>query len=52
MMASLQARLLVALTALVLLAGAIAGVVGFRWAFQEANELQDAISPAGGRAGR
>lgn len=43
MMASLRARLLVALTALVLLAGAAAGGVGFRWAFEEANELQDAI---------
>ena len=43
MMASLRGRLLVALTALVLLAGTAAGVVGFRWAFEEANELQDAI---------
>lgn len=43
MMASLRARLLVALTGLVFFAGAAASVVGFLWAFEEANELQDAI---------
>lgn len=42
-MASLQARLLVGLTALVLAAGVTAGILSFRWAFDEAIELQDAI---------
>jgi two-component system OmpR family sensor kinase len=40
---SLQGRLLVSLTALILVAGATAGVFAFRWSFDEAIELQDSI---------
>jgi two-component system OmpR family sensor kinase len=43
MMRSLRARLFVGLTAFVLMAGLVAGVVTFHWAFSEAIELQDAI---------
>lgn len=42
-MASLQARLIVGLTTLVLAASLPAGGLAFRWAFDEAIELQDAI---------
>ena len=42
-MRSLQVRLVAALTAVVLAAGILGGAWTFRWAFQEAIELQDAI---------
>lgn len=42
-MRSLQARLVAALTAVILAAGFLSGAWTFRWAFQEAIELQDAI---------
>jgi two-component system OmpR family sensor kinase len=43
MMTSLRARLFVGLAVLVLAMGLAAGGLTFRWAFQEAIELQDAI---------
>jgi two-component system, OmpR family, sensor kinase len=43
MMASLRARLFAALAASILVAGLAAGVATFRWAFDEAIELQDAV---------
>lgn len=42
-MNSLRARLFVGLATLLLVAGLGAGGLAFRWAFEEANELQDAI---------
>lgn len=42
-MNSLRARLFVGLATLLLVAGLCAGGLAFRWAFEEANELQDAI---------
>lgn len=41
MMASLRGRLLMGLTALIVLTGAIGGVFAYRWAFDEAIEIQD-----------
>jgi two-component system OmpR family sensor kinase len=43
MITSLRARLFAALAAFILVAGLVAGVVTFRWAFDEAIELQDAV---------
>jgi len=43
MMRSLRGRLIVGLLALVLIAGAVTGVVVFRWAYNEALEIQDAV---------
>jgi len=43
MMSSLRARLFVGLVAIILMTGLAAGLVTFRWAFDEAIELQDAI---------
>lgn len=43
MITSLRARLFAALAAFILVAGLVAGVVTFRWAFEEAIELQDAV---------
>ena len=43
MITSLRARLFAALAAFILVAGMVAGVVTFRWAFEEAIELQDAV---------
>lgn len=43
MIASLRARLFAVLAAFILVAGLVAGVVTFRWAFEEAIELQDAV---------
>lgn len=43
MIPSLQGRLLVSLTATILVAGLIAGIFAFRWSFDEAIELQDSI---------
>jgi two-component system OmpR family sensor kinase len=40
---SLQGRLLVSLTAMILVAGLTAGIFAFRWSFDEAIELQDSI---------
>ena len=42
-MASLRARLFAGLTLLAVATGLAAGGLAFRWAFQEAIELQDAI---------
>ena len=42
-MTSLRARLFVGLAALLLVTGLGAGALAFRWAFEEANELQDAV---------
>ena len=41
MIASLRGRLLIGLTALIVLTGAIGGVFAYRWAFDEAIEIQD-----------
>jgi len=43
MMHSLQGRLIISLTAMIVVAGVIAGIVAFRLAFDEAIELQDSI---------
>ena len=43
MMQTLRARLFVGLTALIFLFGLCAGVFSYRWSFDEAIELQDAI---------
>jgi two-component system, OmpR family, sensor kinase len=43
MIGSLRARLFAALAAFILMAGVVAGVVTFRWAFDQAIELQDAV---------
>jgi two-component system OmpR family sensor kinase len=43
MMRSLRGRLFLALAALLVLTGAVAGVVMFRWAYSEALEVQDAV---------
>ena len=43
MMASLRARLYAGLAAIILLTGMAAGVTAFRWAYDEAIELQDAV---------
>ena len=43
MIRSLRDRLLVALAALLLVTGAVAGVVMYRWAYSEALEVQDAV---------
>jgi two-component system OmpR family sensor kinase len=40
---SLRARLFVSLTAVILLAGGIGGVLTYNWAFDEAIEMQDSI---------
>ena len=42
-MTSLRARLFVALAGAMLVTGSIAGALAFRWAFDEAIELQDAV---------
>ena len=41
MIASLRGRLFIGLTALIVLTGAIGGVFAYRWAFDEAIEIQD-----------
>jgi two-component system OmpR family sensor kinase len=43
MIRSLQGRLIIGLTATIVVTGVIAGMVAFRWAFDEAIELQDSI---------
>ncbi|HEV3500905.1 MAG TPA: HAMP domain-containing sensor histidine kinase [Bradyrhizobium sp.] len=43
MIRSLQGRLILSLTAMIVVTGVIAGMVAFRWAFEEAIELQDSI---------
>jgi two-component system OmpR family sensor kinase len=43
MIRSLQGRLVISLTATIVVTGVIAGIVAFRWAFDEAIELQDSI---------
>jgi two-component system OmpR family sensor kinase len=43
MIRSLQGRLIISLTATIVVTGVIAGMVAFRWAFDEAIELQDSI---------
>jgi two-component system, OmpR family, sensor kinase len=43
MISSLRARLFVGLAAFILIAGSVAGLVTFHWAFEEAIELQDAL---------
>jgi two-component system, OmpR family, sensor kinase len=43
MMASLRARLYAGLAAIILVTGLAAGVTAFRWAYDEAIELQDAV---------
>jgi two-component system, OmpR family, sensor kinase len=43
MMRSLQSRLLISLTVLIIAAGASAGLVAYKWAFDEAIELQDSL---------
>ena len=43
MMRSLRGRLFIALAALLVVTGAVAGVVMFRWAYSEALEVQDAV---------
>jgi two-component system OmpR family sensor kinase len=43
MISSLRARLFVGLAAFILIAGSVAGLVTFDWAFEEAIELQDAL---------
>jgi two-component system OmpR family sensor kinase len=40
---SLQGRLVISLTAMIVFAGVTAGAVAFQWAFDEAIELQDSI---------
>src|SRR3981081_276275 len=40
---SLRARLFVGLTAVILLAGCVGGVLAYIWAFDEAIEMQDSI---------
>jgi two-component system OmpR family sensor kinase len=42
-MNSLRARLVLSLTALIILAGVVTGGVTYLWAFNEANELQDSV---------
>ena len=43
MIRSLQGRLVISLTATIVVTGVITGMVAFRWAFDEAIELQDSI---------
>ena len=43
MTSSLRARLFVGLTAVILLAGCVGGVFSYRWAFDEAIEMQDSV---------
>jgi two-component system OmpR family sensor kinase len=43
MIGSLQGRLIISLAAMIAVTGVIAGIVAFRWAFDEAIELQDSI---------
>ena len=43
MIRSLRGRLFVGLTAIIMLTGAIGGMFAYRWAFDEAIELQDSI---------
>ncbi|WLB23929.1 sensor histidine kinase [Bradyrhizobium japonicum] len=43
MIRSLRGRLFIGLTAIILLTGAIGGMFAYRWAFDEAIELQDSI---------
>jgi two-component system OmpR family sensor kinase len=43
MIRSLQGRLIISLTAVIVVTGVVAGVFAFRWAFDEAIELQDSI---------
>jgi two-component system OmpR family sensor kinase len=43
MIRSLQGRLVISLTATIVVTGVIAGVIAFQWAFDEAIELQDSI---------
>jgi two-component system OmpR family sensor kinase len=43
MIRSLRGRLFLALAALLVVTGAVAGVVMFRWAYSEALEVQDAV---------
>lgn len=42
-MNSLRARLVLSLTALIIVAGVVTGGVTYLWAFNEANELQDSV---------
>jgi len=42
-MNSLRARLVLSLTAFIILAGVVTGGVTYLWAFNEANELQDSV---------
>ncbi|WGR73782.1 MULTISPECIES: ATP-binding protein [unclassified Bradyrhizobium] len=43
MTASLRGRLFVGLTAIILLTGAVGGILAYRWAFGEAIEMQDSL---------
>ncbi|MBS0247565.1 MAG: histidine kinase [Proteobacteria bacterium] len=42
-MSSLRVRLIISLTGFIILAGILAGVITYWWAFDEANELQDSV---------
>ena len=43
MIRSLRGRLFIGLTAMILLTGAIGGVFAYKWAFDEAIEIQDSV---------
>ncbi|MGY4315917.1 ATP-binding protein [Bradyrhizobium sp. JR3.5] len=43
MMRSLRGRLFVGLTAIILLTGAVGGILAYRWAYSEAIEMQDSV---------
>ncbi|WP_162240898.1 ATP-binding protein [Bradyrhizobium tropiciagri] len=43
MMGSLRGRLFVGLTAIILLTGAVGGILAYRWAYSEAIEMQDSV---------
>lgn len=43
MMRSLRGRLFVGLTAIILLTGAVGGLLAYRWAYSEAIEMQDSV---------
>ena len=43
MMRSLRGRLFVGLTAIILLTGAVSGLLAYRWAYSEAIEMQDSV---------
>jgi two-component system, OmpR family, sensor kinase len=43
MIKSLRGRLFIGVTAIIILTGAIGGMLVYNWAFDEARELQDSV---------